>query len=179
MNPRIREPSSRRIGVALLGFASCAAVLVPTPHLMRSLGSVVVLAAPLLAVGLLATRRVARGRTLRALLFGASVGLVLIFAYGFSPPVLERIGHAMGWPGQSLRVWEKFTAPVYDYCCRDPWFWQIFVVWDTWTAMLVAQPIGSAARFMVGCVPLLAGFAAGLVYLRHLRHCRTHSPGDT
>lgn len=178
MSLTIRDHSSRRIRGVLLGFASCIAVLVPTPLLMRSLGPVVVLAAPLLAVSLLATRRVARGRILRAFLLGASVGLGLIFAYGFSPPVLERIGHAMGWPGQSLRVWEKFTAPVFDYCCRVPWFWHIYVVWDEWTSMLVAHSAGSVARFMGDSVPLVAALTVGLVYLRHLRRRRTHSPGD-
>lgn len=160
---------------ALLGSASCAAVLAPTSHLLHHLGPVVVLAAPLLAVGLLAMRRVARGQSLRALLLGASVGLVLLFAYGFSPPVLERIGHAMGWPGQSLRVWEKFAEPVDRYCCSVPWFWDIYVVWDVWTTMAVELPVGPAARFVAGYVPVLAALAAGLVYLRRRR---TRSPGD-
>ena len=178
MNSRTRDGNSDRIRSAWLGFASCGAVLVATPLLLRLLGPVIVLAAPLLAVGLLATRRVARGRTLRAFLTGVSVGLALIFVYGFSPAVLERIGHEMGWPGQSLRVWEKFTAPVFDDCYSVPWFFRIYVVWDTWTSMVVDQSKDSAARFTIGCVPLLAALTVGVFYLRRLRRRRTHSPDD-
>lgn len=153
---------------ALVGLASMATLLVATPHLLRAHGAYLVLEAPFLAVGLLAVRRSARGTIPRAILPGASVGFALIFAYGFSPPVLERIGHAIGWPGPTLRLWERFTAPVYDYVCIYPWFWRVFVVWDILTVMLVDH-LGPATTFLTLPVLLLASLAVALVFLRRRR----------
>ncbi len=152
-----------------VGFATLAILLVLAPRLLHVLGPVVVVAGPFLSAGLLTVRLVARGRTLRALLLGASAGFVLIFVYGFSPPVLERIGHAIGWPGTTLRLWERFTAPVYDYCCPTLWFWRIFELWDILTVMIVDHLDGSMASLLILPVILLAAFALGLVYLRRAR----------
>jgi hypothetical protein len=159
----------------LAGFTSLATLLVAAPHLLRIHGAILVMAAPMLAIGLLAVRSAVRGRAPRALLLGAAVGFALLFAYGFSPPVLERIGHAIGWPGPTLRLWEKFTAPVYDYCCTYPWFWRIFEVWDVLTVMLVDH-LGPTASFILLPVLLLAALAVGLVLVRRRRARPTGPP---
>ena len=161
---------------AFVGLASLVILLVSTRYLLRGLGPVVVVAGPVLSVGLLTARSVARGRTLRAVLLGASIGFALIFAYGFSPPVLERIGHAIGWPGATLRLLEKFTAPVYDYCCPTPWFWRLYELWDILTVMMVDHLDGSMASFIILPALLLAAFAVGLVYLRRRRGRSTVHP---
>ncbi|MBI1324791.1 hypothetical protein GC170_16620 [bacterium] len=144
----------------------CSCIACSSPALFRNVGALVVAAAIPLAVGLLGLRRLAHYDWLRASLAGASVGLVLIFAYAFSPPVLERIGHEFGWPGRSLRMWENFTAPVYNDCCREPWFWRVFEIWDTWTAMIFERARFSVRRIPVVQISILGVLSLGFRYLR-------------
>lgn len=157
---------TQRIRSLIIGFAVCSCVAGSSPFLFRTIGALVVGVAIPLALGLLGIRRLARETWLRATLAGASVGLVFIFAYAFSPPVLERIGHEFGWPGRSLRMWEKFTAPVYLHCCTAPWFWRVFEIWDTWTAMIFERTRFSVTRIPVVQISILGALFLGFRYLR-------------
>ena len=157
---------AQRFRSLAIGFAVCSCIACSSPALFRNVGPLVVVLAIPLAVGLLVLRQLAHETVLRAALAGASAGLVLVFAYAFSPPVLERIGHEFGWPGRTLRMWEKFTAPVYDHCCHEPWFWRVFEIWDTWTAMIFQRSRFSVTRIPVVQISILGVLFLGFRYLR-------------
>jgi hypothetical protein len=98
-------------------------------------------------------------------LLGASLGVGLIFVYAFSSPILERMGHVAGWPGNSLRLWEKFTGPVFSL--RGRWFWSIYNTWDEWCAMLWARPSAVVTRASVMNLTLLVALLFAWVRLRN------------
>lgn len=149
----------------VIGFAVCCCVTGSSPILFRAIGPLVVVTAIPVAAVLIGLRRRALDTWLRASLAGAAVGLSLLFAYAFSPPLLERIGHEFGWPGRSLHLWEKFTAPVYLYCCTTPWFWHVFEIWDHWTAMMCERGWSSNPRIPVVQISILGALILGFRYL--------------
>ena len=157
-----------RIRSFAIGFAVCACTACSSPVLFRVIGPLVVVAAIPLAVVLIGLRRRAHDTWLRAVLAGVAVGLLLQFAYAFSPPLLERIGHEFGWPGRSLRLWEKFTTPVYLYCCTTPWFWHIFEIWDHWTVMIFEGNSTFMPRIPVVQISILGAMIFGFRYLRSI-----------
>lgn len=148
-----------------IGFAACCCLTGSSPFLFRAIGPLIVVAATPLALGLIGLRRRAHDTWLRAVLAGVAAGLLLLFAYAFSPPLLERIGHEFGWPGRSLILWEKFTAPVYLNCCTTPWFWHVFEIWDHWTAMLFERGWSSMPRIPVVQISILGALLLGFRYL--------------
>jgi hypothetical protein len=132
------------------------AVFASSVKSMFHFGPTVVLVAPVLAILVpFVNRRLARYTLTRACMTGGGIGLMFVVAYAFSPPVLERIGHELGWPGTTLRIWERITYPVYQYCCTAPWFWKVFVIWDQWFTMMVDNTAISWDRIPVGTFALL------------------------
>ncbi len=137
MIKRTRSVPSKEFRNRAIAFFVCGGLLAAGPPLMRGCGVRVVVAAPFVVLFSLIVRgRSPRGWWLRPAFAGLAAGFAGVFAYAFSPPVLERIGHELGWPGQSLRHWERFTQPVYEGPCTDPRFWKVFEIWDTWVRML-------------------------------------------
>lgn len=135
--------------VSVVVFAGCV-------NSMLHFGPAVVVMAPALAILVIfANRRLARSSLTHTCMTGVGLGLMFVFAYAFSPPVLERIGHELGWPGTTLRIWERITYPIYQYCCTAPWFWEVFVIWDHWFTMMADNTAISWDRIPVGTFALL------------------------
>lgn len=145
----------------LIAVAVCSGVLAMAPLLLDVFGAPLVVAAPLLVIfGAIVRIRMPRGWWARFAVSGLSTGFAVIFAYAFSPPVLERIGHELGWPGQSLPLWERFTLPVYAGPCTDPRFWKVFEIWDAWIRMLTRQSLIFALSTFTLIFAILLGIRA-------------------
>ncbi len=69
-------------------------------------------------------------------------------------------------------MWEKFTAPVYLHCCTTPWFWQIFEIWDHWTAMMFERTRFSVTRIPVVQISILGALFLGFRYMRSTEKSR-------
>ncbi len=90
---------------------------------------------------------------------GAIVGALFPILYVLSVEVVAHVGHRAGWPTGTLRLWELYSSPWFNYSMGSDGLWRAYWVWETFCNILREQygtdtPLG--ASFFVISVAVAA-----------------------
>lgn len=128
----------------------------------RLLGRDAPLANSLIVAGIIGA---AIGRRFGRAARGAWLGVLLPIAYVLSIRILEHVGHRMGWPGGTLRIWECYSAPWFNTDVGSGPIWSLYWLWEAWCEV-VEERFGTETPLSFLCVCALLFVAGNMLLVR-------------
>lgn len=106
---------------------------------------------------------------------GVWLGVLLPIAYVLSIRILEHVGHRLGWPGATLKVWELYSALWFNMGVGSGAIWSAYWQWETWCEVM-EERFGTEAPLGLFSLCALSFVCCGMLLVRRFGRAACVAP---